>query len=657
MTTVPLIRRAARVVTIGTVATLVAATATLNATARATEATTTTTSVAAAVSTKQLAHFRDALRERSTRYGSDAPVGPNPATSLVPPGTPRDYQGWAEQSARLAAQRMASQANKQARSQGNLKVLPGITATEDEPAGTRGSNDTRANAEVLKGFGTGRNPRATLLGTQSPEVVPDSALKKIAPNTEDDSTPELARDTGIVGTTRGIRTTGFRGDSPTMEDPGEDDDFYRLTLAGGERLTARMTATSGTLEPLMVLVDADLNFITDTFSEFGTDVALSASIPKAGTYYLVATGWTVFGAPPEGPTTGKYALKVAAGADDRDVWSVNLKAGDVLGSTLDTPGYVAVSGPNGTETRSSAQDASYFYPLDSPLPGATGYANADYVVAKDGRYFVEFGGGTGTYRATLEVYRYGGEGAAAQTIFLDTDGARVNTRIWGGGYGVVNLSPLSSFMGKWGLTKAQEPALVRAIKKNLEENLRADLAATGLSGTVTLKVVSSADGVDLTGQPGVTRMILGGTIAESGIGTIGIAESIDPGNFGRTETGLVLLDSLSEPGNRMQAPYSLNSYPGQGAKKLSFVAQGLGNVTSHEVGHMIGNWHTDNANAQRSLMDAGGNFAQMFGVGPDRIGGTADDRDVDFTKDTYDLGEGFIGREDTTARSTFGMSR
>ena len=105
----------------------------------------------------------------------------------------------------------------------------------------------------------------------------------------------------------------------------------------------------------------------------------------------------------------------------------------------------------------------------------------------------------------------------------------MNTRIWGGGYGVVNLSPLSSFMGKWGLTKAQEPALVRAIKKNLEENLRADLAAAGLSDSVALNVVSSADGVDLTGQPGVTRIILGGTIAESGIGTIGIAESIDLG--------------------------------------------------------------------------------------------------------------------------------
>jgi hypothetical protein len=75
-----------------------------------------------------------------------------------------------------------------------------------------------------------------------------------------------------------------------MEDPGEDDDFYRMTLAGGERLTARMTATSGSLEPVMVLVDENLNFITDTFFDSGTDVRLTASIPKAGTYYLSPPG-------------------------------------------------------------------------------------------------------------------------------------------------------------------------------------------------------------------------------------------------------------------------------------------------------------------------------------------------------------------------------
>ena len=90
---------------------------------------------------------------------------------------------------------------------------------------------------------------------------------------------------------------------------------------------------------------------------------------------------------------------------------------------------------------------------------------------------------------------------------------------------------------------------------------------------------------------------------------------------------------------------------------MAFVAQGVGNVTSHEIGHVIGNWHTDNTSKRTNLMDAGGyGFRRLFGVGPDRVGGTADDRDVDFQVDTYDLYEGFRGSEDSITRSTFAMS-
>ena len=54
---------------------------------------------------------------------------------------------------------------------------------------------------------------------------------------------------------------------------------------------------------------------------------------------------------------------------------------------------------------------------------------------------------------------------------------------------------------------------------------------------------------------------------------------------------------------------------------------------------------------------AGGeNFGLLFGVGRDRVGGTADDPDVDFRSDTFEPDEGFTGVEDTRARSVFGMS-
>ena len=44
-------------------------------------------------------------------------------------------------------------------------------------------------------------------------------------------------------------------------------------------------------------------------------------------------------------------------------------------------------------------------------------------------------------------------------------------------------------------------------------------------------------------------------------------------------------------------------------------------------------------------------------MGPDRVGGTADDTDVDLVQDTFAPIEGFTGVEDTLNRSAFGLSR
>ena len=61
-----------------------------------------------------------------------------------------------------------------------------------------------------------------------------------------------------------------------------------------------------------------------------------------------------------------------------------------------------------------------------------------------------------------------------QTVFLDFDGARVNTGIWGGP-GVRDLSPFSAFIAKWGLTRSQEGLLIDKITAEVTENIRTDL--------------------------------------------------------------------------------------------------------------------------------------------------------------------------------------
>jgi hypothetical protein len=171
---------------------------------------------------------------------------------------------------------------------------------------------------------------------------------------------------------------------------------------------------------------------------------------------------------------------------------------------------------------------------------------------------------------------------------------------------------------------------------------------------MALRILNSRDHPDPWGQPHVSRIIVGGTIAQSGVPTIGVAQSIDPGNFDTAETALVLLDVLSDPAGD---DASLNTYLRGRSNRVAFVAQAVGNVASHEAGHFFGDWHVDQFNAKANLMDQGGNFPVLYGVGRDRVGGTVDDADVDFGEDVFHPDEGFTGIEDTLTRLSFVLSR
>ena len=339
------------------------------------------------------------------------------------------------------------------------------------------------------------------------------------------------------------------------------------------------------------------------------------------------------------------------GRADVDIYAVRLDVGDVLGlSVTGGASFLGIHDRTGDLVHGSNQDASFIYPANTPLPGG-GNAVNDHVADEKGWHYIAVSAGSGGYSVTAEGYRPGLEGnPPTQTIFVDFNGARLNTAIFGGP-GVRTLSPLRSFLGRWGLTNAQREPLVRAITAEVRENLRADLAASGVNDDFRIKFRNSFDHKDPFGQPNVSRLIVGGTIEESGIATIGIAQSIDPGNFGTEETALILLDILSDPpGDPEDGDPSLNTYITPASNKVAFIGQAVGNVISHEAGHFFGDWHVDQFNDQPNLMDQGGNFPVLYGVGPDLIGGTADDPDVDFGEDVFNPNEGFTGVEDTLGR-------
>ncbi|QDU81071.1 Matrixin [Polystyrenella longa] len=350
---------------------------------------------------------------------------------------------------------------------------------------------------------------------------------------------------------------------------------------------------------------------------------------------------------------------------DVDYYSFDLEAGDVIGVTgFNSLTTIQLFDPTGTERVGSSQDLSAIYPNASPLPGG-GNATIAYVVPTAGTYAVAISGFTGDYSAQFRVFRPDLETQAAgavQTLFIDFDGATLDASIFGGS-GSVTLSPLTTFLGDWGLTAADEDAVIDAILAELERSISTDIRlngnngdfdTTGINGDFDIEILNSRDDADPFGQDNVSRVVVGGTIAELGIPTIGIAESIDPGNFNQEESAVVLLDFLSGPNDD---PNSLNAIPlAAGVSIIDLIGTAVGNITSHEAGHFFGLFHTDQTNPTENLIDQGGDLSNTIGLGPDGIYGSADDVDVSHVTDVYVENEGFTGIEDTLNSLAFGLS-
>jgi hypothetical protein len=593
------------------------------------------------------------------------PAGANPYLALVPDATKVDYAGWTKylknQAGAAAAARLKSLAASKSPA---LKVAAALPAVVDEaePDGTLGSNDTVGTAQLIPEFGTAAklSPKIRILGSLDNESI---SVSSISPGTEDDGAIPLASDTGISTFRSGATTTGVIGDGPhgSAGTGTNDYDYYKLTAATGQVVTVGTATPVGNLDTVVQLFDAVGTLLATNDDFNGLDSQLTYRVPASGTFFAVVAGYRGLPTDPFDPAAGvgggsegPYNVTLTVGGVDTDYFAVKLRPGDVIGASVTgSPTKITVYDTVPREVHGSSQDASFIYPMASPLPGG-GNAVTDYVATKAGWHTVGVSNGGGAYDITLEGYRPVLQGAKpTQTLFLDFDGARVNTGVFGG-TGNVQLSPFSAFVAKWGLTNADQDSLIDAVVAGVTENIKQDMIASGLNSRFKLKILNSRDNADPWGQANVSRIIVGGTIAESGVETIGIAQSIDPGNFETEETALVLLDELSQPSGPVD---SLNSYITPASDKIAFIGHALGNVIAHEGGHFFGNFHTDNQDAQVNVMDAGGTgFGNLFGVGPDDIGGTADDPDVDFGDDAFIPAEGFTGTEDTLGRIAFGIT-
>jgi pre-peptidase len=620
----------------------------------------------------------------STTAGADAddvpkapygtrPKGPNPLLADLPAGAKVDYQGWrnylkSRAGAKAAARLKALKATKAGAA---LAAIPAVVVDEDELDGTYGANDVPVNAQRVTGFGTGTGQysKIRVLGSLDNETVTATSVPAKA---EDDGAIPLAGDSGVETLRDGAAISAQIGDGPHGRQTGDgsnDFDYFRITAPAGKLITVTTATPTGPLDTYLRLYGADGTVVASNDDATGLDSQIKYRVTTAGDYYAMVAAYGGLPADPfdsasgggigdtTPPTEGPYSLTITstAGVVDSDFFAVKLKPGDIVGASVKgSPSYLTVYDTVPREVHGSDQDASYIYPMASPLP-AGGTAASDYVATKAGWHYVGVTGGSGSYDLTVEAYRPVLQGAKpVQTLFLDFDGARVNTGVFDGP-GNRDLTAFPAFLTSWGLTRADEDAAIDAIVAGVTENLKRDLIASGLNTRFQLKILNSKDDPDPWGRPNVSRIVVGGTIDESGVDTIGIAQSIDPGNFETEETALVLLDVVSAPAGDSAA--SLNTYLTPASDRIAFLGHALGNVIAHEGGHFFGDYHTDNADALPNVMDAGGSgFATLFGVGPDGIGGTADDVDVDFGDSAFLPAEGFTGIEDTLGRVVFGVT-
>ena len=546
---------------------------------------------------------------------------------------------------------------------GLAKHIPAMPVIlENEPSTDRLQNDTPQTAEYITGFGPGGLHAVEVQGVLAmPEPVD---LGTVSEESSDDGAIPLARSVSLVPGTR-VRLQAQIGDGPHGSGGSQtgDYDFYSLgRLSQGQIVTVDITTEP--VEPRLDTKVAIYNsggYLQEQNDDgiFGQrDSYLEWAVTEEDEYYVIVRGinsdWP---SDPFDPTSGPkvgsegpYTLMLGLDATDSDWFSMDLNAGDVISASLGLEALrVRFADVSGDVLMNSNLDRSVVLPDNSPLLRG-GNANLAHVAPHSGRFAVSASEGSGAYAMHLAVFRPGlSESGASQILFVDFDGAEYDAEPLGG-HADARLSPLAYFLDQQNLADQQDEIIDRALSV-LKENLIDDLQQ-GPNPTPALEILNSRDHDDPWGADNVSRIIVGGSQAELGINTVGMAESIDVGNFKHDETAIVLLDIITDP--LVDASFA-SVERAQGVTMSDLLGLALGNVIAHEAGHLFASFHTGHDDHPVQLMAAGPDAAEFVGAGPDRILGTADDRDIDLGRGPYQELEGFIGFQDSRTAVAYGL--
>ena len=440
---------------------------------------------------------------------------------------------------------------------------------EQEPAGDFGSNDVQANAEQIAKFGrgAGKRPAVRIQGELSPPALVDRPAGDrrgpgLDPARDRDRHPSrqrgdcrLERDRRRAVRQRGNRLGRLRL-LPRRRD-GQSGHPRRPQAATSTPCSWSTTRTARSSP-------------STTTSRQRSERACCVPRPADGDYYVMVGG---------------YALRPAAGGPvrlrqrprrRRARAPYDLSAHGRRRSTPTTTPSTSTSGDvlggrcTGAATRrhgaprrrarpmvSSDQDASFIYP--SQTPAARRRQRRVRLRRRGGRLVHRLDGpaATAPTTMTLEAYRPGGQGpptARCRRCSSTSTASRVNTGIFGGP-GVSTLSPLSRFLGRWGLpTPTQNAGHRRGHRHGQGEHHHRPDRQQGSTTSSRSQVLNSRDNPTPFGQPNVSRVVVGGTIAADR----DAAPSASPSPSTRAttrheESAMVLLDVAErpEPGRRL----------------------------------------------------------------------------------------------------------